>query len=834
MFGNGLPQMGIGAQMGIGMAGMAAGNAVGGNAGTAIMLASNLLPLMSGLKMVGGFLPTITKVASILGRLSIPGAIIGTLFAIGKGLAIWRQNAMDAGEVNRAMMGGTKSALAEVGLSYTSVSDRIKDMNKQLELSKAKVANAYDSFTGSGVSGLTLTIKQLKEGISSAKKNAKETVGIFNKADDSQVVDLASSMKAQFVAMGMSVEEATNKIYTIISASNKANQAFAAISSRGFKSIIDKSTAARHSLSLLSEQISDPATFNAEEFQRGLDNVISGFEAFRASLVGTKIDGEVVDETQALKMTLDEIKKVKSATLALDSQSLAQLKSQDLVLGSMLGNSESIASVFAKYQLYMAGLSDVLDISSLTGDDAILAAQGYEVLSEAADDVVRSQTQIGKVAKAAEERAKRSANAAKNAAKQDAASIDDQIKAKQKLIDKLEEEREKRLEILDLQEKSQSFEIQIKQAQIKYQQALATGNLAQAAQEKLSIEQLSGDRQRELARQAINDKFDAERKKLEDQIEKLENQKDAQAKAVSSAQNRAGSDAALAAEAAGLEQQLADVIAKNGGEFSDEVNRQIAVIINNAVNSKNKDLSSAGRSMQQKYGIGKGRTSAPGPMDVNSLVPSYKAIFDSLSSDAITQARSVSKFAEAVDKFVLAVGGDLPKNIEPKLKGTQRVTSTGEVVETPLAKIVTEKGVEYVQLTATGQKYRTDQEPGKTYKKNIMPKKKAWSGMRGMAGSIALVGEEGPEVIKFNQTADIIPMHKINMPMYNVASNSLGVANNSSNGKMGGVTIINNINGADMNIEELSEVMTRKTLSAIKNIKNVNFASEGKPGAKRI
>lgn len=829
-----MPQMSMGAQMGIGMGGMMAGQMMGGPAGMAVMMASNILPMISGLKMVGGFLPTLTKVAGILGRLTIPGAIVGTLFAIGKGLAIWRQNAMDAGEVNRAMMGGTKSALAEVGLSYTSITDRIKDMNKQLELSKAKVANAYESFTGSGVSGLTLTIKQLKEGISDAKKNAKETVGIFNKADDSQVVDLATSMKAQFVAMGMSVEDATNKIYTIISASNKADQAFTAISSKGFKAIIDRSTAAKQSLEILADQLNKPFNFNAEEFKRGLDTVIASYDAYRQSLVGKKVNGQQLDETQALKITLEEIQKIKGATTKLDSESLAALKKQDLVLGSMLGSSESIASVFAKYQLYMSGLSDVMNIGALSPEDAVSAIEGYRAVADAAEDVVGAQTALGKAAKAAQDRADKSAKAAKNAAKQDSASIDDQIKAKQKLIDKLEEERQKRLDILDLQEKSQSFETEIKQAQIRYQQALATGNLAQAAQEKLSIEQLSADRQRELARQSINDKFDAERKKLEAEIERLQNQKDKQAKAIASSQNKAGTDAAVAAEANALEQQLIDVIAKNGGQFTDEVNKQISVIINDAINSKNKELSAAGKSMQQKYRIGSGLKSAPGPMDVNNNAPSYKAIFDSLSSDAITQAKSVDKFAKAVDIFVGKVNPDASQASSSQITVNSSTGPRGSQTYT----------VGAMQLVNAGQDIRV----GKTFiDKNgkkwqiesqnrdvLTVKKAAWNGMRGMAGSMALVGETGPEFIKFGQTADIIPMHKMQMPMYNVASNSLAVANDASNGKMGGITIINQISGADMNMEQLSEVVVRKTIGAMKNIKDVNFAAQGKPGVKRI
>ena len=170
--------MGIGAQMGIGMGGMIAGQAVGGNAGMAIMMASNIIPMMTAMKGFGSLIPSVAKVAGILGRLTIPGAVIGGLTAAVMLINKFRKDAEDAGKVNRAMFGGTKEQLAEVGIQYTSISDRIKDINTQLELNKAKIESSYNSFTKSGIPGLTLTIQQLKEGIEKAKTSAKETVDL--------------------------------------------------------------------------------------------------------------------------------------------------------------------------------------------------------------------------------------------------------------------------------------------------------------------------------------------------------------------------------------------------------------------------------------------------------------------------------------------------------------------------------------------------------------------------------------------------------------------------------------------------------------------------------
>ncbi|NDB61487.1 hypothetical protein EB001_24060, partial [bacterium] len=103
-----IPQMGMGAQMGIGMGGMMAGSIIGGPAGMGIMLASNILPMMSGLKGLGGLLPTVTRLAGILGRLTIPGATVGLAFMLGKYILDAKKNAEDLGKANRLAFGGTQ------------------------------------------------------------------------------------------------------------------------------------------------------------------------------------------------------------------------------------------------------------------------------------------------------------------------------------------------------------------------------------------------------------------------------------------------------------------------------------------------------------------------------------------------------------------------------------------------------------------------------------------------------------------------------------------------------------------------------------------------------
>lgn len=812
--------MGIGSQMAIGMGGMLAGQAVGGNAGMAIMMASNIIPMMTAMKGFGSLIPSVAKVASILGRLTIPGAIIGTLTGVIALVNKFRKDAEDAGEVNRAMFGGTKEQLAEVGIQYTSVADRIKNVREELELTKAKAESNYQSMTSSGVPGLNLTITQLKEGIKDAKENAKDTVELFNNVDSARVNDLAVSMKAQYVSLGMSVQDATNKIFTLVSASNKSSQALSAITSTGFKEIKDRASAATTSVRLLGKVVSDKSLFNVEEFATGLDAVLNNLNSYMDSLVGTKVDGKMITEADAFKQTIDEIKSIKSATQTIDEQNLQELKRQDLVLGSMLSNSESILSVFAKYKLYLSGLSDVLNIGSMTGEDAIAAASGYEALQEAAQDVV-GETAIGKAAAAAKKAAEAAASSAKKAQNVDSSYYDQAIKNKQKLIDKLEEERKKRLEILDLQQQSEDFETSIKQAQMKYQDAIASGNMAQAAQEQLTIQKLSADRQRELARNAINDKADADRKKLEDEISALQDKKDSLQKAIASTGKQSTVTAASYSELNKLKTDIANIAAKYAGS-PDKGIKEIMKVLADAKTAGGAQKVAA-EQMIKDY---TGRTGYIGSQ-LGTLNP-YQAMMSDLGSKATTSAKADGTFANAVDLFLQAVK-DFKTTVSPTASGSGRVTTT------PLPGGVSISSVKYSDLPpGTSQKIGTvfTASNGVKYKitgpadrsGSIPVKKMAYGGYisgagNGTSDSIPAMLSNGEYVInaKSVQAAGIPMLDRINKmamggPVYNVPAYSTGgrVKYNAGGSASTSNALYNinvTLNGTDLNPNDVARAI---------------------------
>jgi TP901 family phage tail tape measure protein len=680
---NGNPIVDMNSGMATSMAGMAmmmGGSQMPGMAGSAMTFAGLAMQMSPMLKMMkplvsgmGTFAGILTKVrtigiatftalriglAALLGPIGLISAAIGGVIAL---FLKMKKDATDAGEVNRATYGLTATALEEVGIKYKTVSERIKEVNQQLELNRAKVKSSYETYTKSGVAGLDITLKALREGIASAKKEDKESVGLFDKAKPFQVNQLAASMKAQYVALGMSVQEATNQIYILIKASNKSSQALDAISSESFKSISDKASGALYSVELLGKALSNKGLFNAEEFSRGLDNMLNSLTAYKNSLMETTKKQVGLTDLEANREVIEKITKLGADKNKIDEKTLDSLKAQNLELAAMLGRSESLASIYAKYQLYLSGASAEMNLSAMGAEDAVLALQGYNATKDAAEQVL-GNTEIAKSARTATAAAETANKILDNAKKQDSSYIDAAIKNRQKLIKALEEERSARLKILDLQERSANFETEIQQAQLRYQEALAAGDMAQAAQEQLNIQKLSADRQRDLARQSINDKADAERKKLETEIEKLQAQKDAQAKALSIAQSSVAKKNEDAAAATAFLEEIKAAIANFGGDNVDDVNQFQALLNDKRSQGKGSQV----QDLIDKFSGGYQSGSNMFEVMLKNLKSQTNKELEKSKYDKFDLA--VQTFQEAVDKFA---GIESISEKNPKTAGTE-------------------------------------------------------------------------------------------------------------------------------------------------------------------
>jgi TP901 family phage tail tape measure protein len=682
-----MPQMGMGAQMGIGMGGMMAGSMIGGPAGMGIMLASNILPMMSGLKGLGGVLPTITKLAGVLGKLTIPGAAIGGAFMLGKALLDLKKNYEDVGKANRLAFGGTEESFASVGITkFKTLSDRIKEVNEQIELNKVKAQSAYEQYTKNGPTGITLSIAELNKAVEDAKKNQTEYIEAFNKIDSSQVNKYATDLKAQFVAMGLSASEAANQIFAMIKASEKASQAFSAVTSGDFKNIIDQSSA----LSRLFDNLSKASTvnnFNSEEFASGIETLVNSVIVYKESLVGTKdaLDPKnIIDSAEALRITMEKIGKINKSNSTLNSDQVNKLKEQNVIYASILGKAESLASITAKILLYNSELGSTIDLSKMSGQEAIDLTSNLATIQNGLNQITEGTGKDNPLSFLADpiSKAKSATNdyvtSIKNAQKQDADYYKNKIKAIDLEIKKINEAANARKKALQEQQDSESFSTEIKKKQLEYQDALAAGDMSRAAQAQLDIQQLTKEKQIKSAIAAIDEKQEADVKVKEAQKQKLQDAEDKFNKGVQTSMAKSAETTANLAKLTNIRDEIErlTILGRSPGADKVGIKKQIAEILT-GLKSGTADEKKMYSQYEKQYGGGGDRPynqNNPLSMAGNLLTAMNSSMTAKGVSDSAFQS-AVTKFDEAVNKFK-NVPGVGTKDSPLAITGTYKTTGS--------------------------------------------------------------------------------------------------------------------------------------------------------------
>jgi len=563
------PMAGMGIGMGMGMA----GQAIGGQAGQLMqfasvlpMLAPNMLgslgKLAGGFKGVGGAAGIAGKAIGMAMRFAL-GPIGLLLTALTAGYAIFKkfQKEREQDRVEKTnSVGITEKSAAEAGIKYNNLSNTIKAVNDQLELTRAKGRNAYEALNSAGVQGLTLSIKELRAGIKNAKENQKELVGTFTDIDVSgdankqaKVTEIATNLKAQFIAAGISAQEATNKIYAIISASDKADMAFNAISSKGFREITDSASAAIAMVKTLNKNMYDPASAGYDTdvlYGKDLGVVISNTtdaldDNLQTLMKTKKENGELMTQQEAMSEILASINEKEGSKLTLTQAQINSLKETHPALAEILNQSDNVAGMYSKWRLLLSGVrTDLKNITSeqaqaLVAFEAALdsALAASEAKSSGSGIAAKSQKSIVALQKLiASGGAKAAANAQKT---QD--QIKEEIKLIDKKIDKINEEADARKKALEAAQDKENLSLEIQKAQLEYADKMAAGDMAGAAQAQLKIKQLVGERENQKAIDAIEENRAKREKELIAQREKLQAQSDKTAKNLTNAQNNATS-----------------------------------------------------------------------------------------------------------------------------------------------------------------------------------------------------------------------------------------------------------------------------------------------------
>jgi TP901 family phage tail tape measure protein len=592
--------MGMGAQMGIGMAGSMGGMALmskekvnilghemsGMSAGMGVMAASSILPFLPYAKMGAGLksagtasvglakgmkaayqagtflskiIPKLLHFSKVLGPIGTVITIASTAFALFKA-----NN--DAWQDARMGLSMTSKAAEQAGVKYFNLQETMQGyLDKQKAVAVAGKASQYSSI---GMPGLPQSIEDMKKAKEEGK-GLKDLIESINRSTSTaETKRLVTNQKAQYVAAGMSIEDANRKIYGALLNSEKSGQVFDIIGNSLFGSITDKASAAEYSVKNLINTLNngDGTADWGKEVGVGFEGLINVFSSATNSLIGTKDAlGNVIDEYKAYQMVMGDAESNNpKINDAIGESVYSNLVDSQPLLELIANKSDSIKGILAKWKLFTSGVN--IDLSRIDSTLAIKLAgfsqaigTGISQLTKSADNATtfssvgsaleRLKKTIGAVSAASQ----RAANAAQRSAQEELKIIAKKIK----LID---DEKNKKLESLRATQDASNYALALQKLQIEYADAVSRGDMATANRAQLEIDQLTMNRQTELATKAIEDAAARAKAPLEKKASGIQEASDKRSNNMAANQDQAASASEIAAKLTEFQERYNEIV----------------------------------------------------------------------------------------------------------------------------------------------------------------------------------------------------------------------------------------------------------------------------------
>ncbi len=422
--------------------------------------------------------------------------------------------------VNRAAFGMTAEAAQKAGYKYTDYNKQIKGAIEDAKALKAQNKMIYESMTNANVP-IKMTIEQYKKLKEQVKSTMQDYIKLFDQTDRKDVGQVAIQLKAQFMAAGDSAEEATAKIYALISESKNASLAGTAIGNKAFQGIQTLQDAAIQTTKTFE------AAMTASDTKGQAAAVLNSFEAINGSISETikKSEEAAAKNNSAVKTvgeaTTEQIDKINDSykkQTHLTRGVIDEIGKTSPELAKTLNSTDTLVSAWAKYQLLVQGVN--IDVSTLSGTAAVAAAK----LSSIITSTVKTTGAVGAQYKEYDRLKGKIKDLEKAQRGQSAkAQIDsrDAIASLNKQIEKIRKAAQDKINGIRKATEAENTQLEIQKAQLRAQQALATGNMTAYAEEQMGIEQLLNDANRKAAEEAILTKAELEIKPLQDKIDNL-------------------------------------------------------------------------------------------------------------------------------------------------------------------------------------------------------------------------------------------------------------------------------------------------------------------------
>jgi TP901 family phage tail tape measure protein len=653
----------------------------------------------------------LTKSWQLFTKLPGPLKIVGAVAAVAGSIKLINDKIMEHRRIINLAFGQTADTAKKIGdnFQFKSLADQLKEARSELKAFNDSMTIAGSADKKVNLGQLMFKAEDIKKEIQKVKKDLPELVDVFDKAQPDEVLVKAEQLKAQFIAGGMSSENATKKIYALIAASNDANLALSTVANAGFQAITDKSTATNKSLETFNELL---VAGNTDQIYAAFETANISAQSLEASLVGTKnAQGEIITEAQAYEEAYNRIAASASGNKEIGEATLRAFISQNKELEKILNATDTMEGAYAKLKLYSLGIREDLVAmnSELAEALALVATQQAGILGSSTGPFKELVNLIAKkdaASKASAATAKKLATATKD-------QIQAEIDKRKENIDAIKKEADERKNALDEELSDSDKLIAIQKAQIEYQNAIASGDFTTAAQAQLDIQSLVQEQQIELAKRAIDANAEsrmapeeARIKALEGQLKELDGQIASANEAASKTMDNVNK----------LRETLSGLITFTISATADGVidASEAGVLRGIQASLKNLGLDKlAGSLGLQVTEYGKNMKGAPGPSDLNNIyeygilkkgVDSFTAAFNSVKEGANLRVN-----VKNIDELKSALGGDKTQSVNPMtlLPGTSIVgTATGGLNDAAAkAKpgIFKYKGKEYnKEVTGTG------------------------------------------------------------------------------------------------------------------------------------
>jgi TP901 family phage tail tape measure protein len=615
--------------------------------------------------------------------------------------------------------------------------------------------------------------------------------------DKETAVAFAKNLKSTLVAQGVAESQANTIIASIMQQANKQEFTVPVLMEiKGIKTKEDAfsqlKTAAEKTFQDINLKIKDGIAIDeatAGRFISQIDTLsaaalgsVKSFDDIKSAIdvlpegMG-KLSFEQLNATTSGKALLSRMKEINEPLYL-------ALQSSDSLAGAIkMAAANALGLVSA-----LEGVSGRLDIAGQQAA-AMVASEAYAAsgIQKSFNAQIAGQNSI--ISKI-RERAKAALGARDAQKKQEEAAIE----ALKNEIDVLQEQADARKELLRTAQDTADFERDIQASRMEQQQALMTGNFAQAALLGLQIDKKMQDRSVDLAEKAIDEKLDAETKKREDEIkmheerlkaikelsdkevkaieEKAAKEIAAHQKIIASIQEKAGTTAAefkrLFTEVAqGNVSKMAELnsLIKGVGGNTDAISKAVKGSLETAADSFRKFFKDIVQGMLgDKFVVGEDGTifeKKAGVKGTTKLVKTGSSLSDVFFNTLGKNTKDGIKGNFVGDKVMVPGYGEATVKEDSKGKYLEYMYDTIGPIRTSADPVKAKQEAE-AKYGAENSRFIKFRAMGGPVKKNYMIKGQRFDGGFTQKSAFPyIVGEKGPELMIPNMNGNVVPSDRL-------------------------------------------------------------------------